>query len=281
MRIVNKDIIKIIESASEPIHDVFHFDCLDCYPLLKKYSTDFKYHLMNKMDVQTDINLANQECLSESSFLQDQINKYRRKSLIKLTVPSNTAKTVGNLIKTKALKTKEDFQYYEKVLNNTFNLRISRENISEDDINPLMSSDEEVFFDFINDEGKVYTMSSFQICRIFLYSGERLMINEKLQKTSNEFKRFHYKIKIEGHTYLIQQSLKKYNKYFLNKGDWVWLNLKECNISKSDRSLPDEYYILNDKYYQSAKISWSVIPHDFPHVQENYGQDIILKNSSL
>jgi len=281
MRIVNKEILKIIETTTESIHNVFHFDCPDCYPLLKKHSTDFKYHLMKKMDIQMDIDLANQDCLTESSLLQNQMNKYKRKSLIKLTVPKNSTKTVGNLIKSKNLKTKEDFQYYEKVINNTFNLRITRESINENDIGQHMKSDKEVFFDFINDEGKVYTMSSFRICKIFLYPGEKLLIDEKLEKTSNEFKRFHFKLKIEDNTYYIQQSLKKYNKYFLNKGDWVWLNMKEEKIDESQRSLPEDYYILYDKYHKSNKIPWSIVPHDFLHIQENYGQDIYLKNSKL
>jgi len=281
MRLVDKKILDYIDETTDELHDVFHFDCLDCYPLLKKYSTNYKYHLIKKMNLQEDIKLAEEKCFLETTFLESQSNKYTRKSLLKKIVPENSDKSVGNLIKRNVLKTEDDYQYYEKVIHNTFNLKITREAIKEQDINDSMISDEEVHFDFINDNGEVYTMSSYQICNIISYSGEKLLVNEIPQKTSNEFKRFHYKLNIEGNVYFLQQSIKKYNKYFLNNLDWMWLQTIGDVQDHLDGILPEDYYVLFNKYFKNRKISWSVIPYDFPYIQENFGQNILLKENKI
>jgi len=259
----------------EEHHNVFHFDCPTCYPLLKKYSQKAKDHILKKFDLKESLEESNAKCLEKSSFYQDIERRYKREKLKRSIVADNIVKSVSNLIKSDVVKTDDNFRYYEKVIHNSFHLNIKKRHLSEDELRDDMLSDDDIDYDFLNDKGQVFTMSSHRICKILMFSGEKLMINEKFQKSSNEFKRHHYEYTIEDKKYYVQYSIKKYNKYFVFKDEWQ----SYYHSDRLKKNLPKEFFDKYELYYFKNKIRQSIIPHDFTYLQENFGQDLRLKNA--
>jgi len=274
-------------------HTPFDYDCLTCYPILSKYARIFDAEQQNRKKLRKAVNDVRLKMIDNSNKTYDEINdnKHKFRTLTKQSKIDSKAKSVGRLLNKATNKDDENLRYLETVVDNTFNMKISKRELSESEITSDMLSHTEIFYDFTDAYGDIYTLSSHQICNLLKFRGDRLLINEEFKKSTNEYKHFYYEYSINDEKYYVQRTVKKYNKYFLYKNDWHWIynstiQLKRVGEGKyvetivinrdSIPILPIEFYDKYRLYFAKGKVSYNVIPLDFTYIQEGFGFDHVV-----
>jgi len=271
-------------------HTPFDYNCLTCYPILSKYAKMFDVEQQKRKKLRKTVNDVRLSLIDKSNKTYDEINdnKHKFKTLTKQSKIDSKAKSVGRLLNKASSRDDKNLRYLETVVDNTFNMKINKRELSELEITNDMLSHAEIFYDFTDAYGDIYTLSSHQICNLLKFRGDRLLINEAFKKSTNKFKHFYYEYSIDNKKYYVQRTVEKYNKYFLYKNDWHWVYNSTVQLERVSEGkyaevivinrdsvpiLPAEFYDKYRLYFATGKVSYSIIPSDFTYVQEGFGFD--------